>query len=522
MLKRYFSFCLLVSCAPVFFSGPVHGANTPEGFPIYVTGDFSEPTWNPGTGAAPGGTAEDLRLFDDGTSNGDEVADDGLWTCVVTGLVPWDEIDWKIASPGWSPVNVPTSSPENLRAIVPDSGTVAFYLDTNPKNDGLIPDVGLPNQHGFAYTPSVWEYVKMMGTISLSGSFQTQLGGESDWEPTDDTSQIILTDDGTGMDETAGDGIYTGSVTGLAAGSYEYKGVIDFEDWDWPKFTSMGFSQGGGNLRFAVIDSSDVIVFQLDARTARLGAVSASLSFGPPFFAQSAAWGEGFSELEDLGNEVSGAYRKVFTVNEPGTYTFRIRDRALREYPLSGDYPFTTTKSNQEVLVIFDRNEYGDGYEPSTNIVLIVDNATKVPLNQWEYVQPVGDWMIDFGGVSDWNADDVAFMAFDEGDPLDGDAVAGDGIYTIRLETAVSASNRSLKAVGRREGLEDGPWTIQIGGPGEGVTFETTNTNIPFSYTQGVYTFQIDTLTGRVGVGDTPPQRPSLEEPVKVQSWSVF
>lgn len=488
---------------------------------IYVTGNFGNPTWSPGTGAGPGGSPEELRLYDDGKTNGDQIADDGIWTCIVTGMDPFTEIEWKIASPGWSPINAPDSSTTNLRTYVAENGTVSFFFDTNPQEDGLKPDAGSPNKNGFAYSGTLWETLQPVDSVSLSGSFQTQLGG-TDWDPTDPSSQIILTDDGAKFDTAAGDGIYTGSVQGLENGTYEYKGVLNYEDFTTPKYSAMGYSSGGGNLKFTVFDRSEVIVFQFDSRRSRLGPVGVSAQSGPPFYAHCSAWGNSFTSLEDMGTTTDNVYRKAFTVAEPGAYTFRIRDKALKEYPQSGDYPFVTTQPNQEIWIVFDRNQYDDPYEPSANIVLAVDNATKTSLNVWEYVQMVGDWMIDFGGASDWNAADYGFAAFDEGLASDGDAAAGDGVFAIRLETSATATNKQMKAVGKREELGDSDWAIQLGGPGEGITWNTTNTNMSFSYTPGTYTFQVDTLTGRVGVGTTPPKRPSLTAPVAIEDWSLL
>ncbi|MBZ0257763.1 hypothetical protein K8I31_16995, partial [bacterium] len=222
----------IFSVFTLFFLLPItcYSADMLLDVPIYLTGGFSDPTWSPGDGAAPnGGTADDLRLYDDGQTNGDSVADDGVWTCIVSGFDPFAEITWKIASPGWSPINVPDSAPDNLSATADENGVISFYYDTNAQNDGLLPDVGQPNAYGFAYSASTWDALQPIDLITLTGDFQVQLGGAADWEPTDYESQIILLDDGSGFDETADDDIFTGSVTGLEPGIYEYQGVIELE-----------------------------------------------------------------------------------------------------------------------------------------------------------------------------------------------------------------------------------------------------------------------------------------------------
>lgn len=512
---------LIVCCTSL-----CHAATMLQGVPIYVTGDFGEPTWSPGAGAGPTGSPEDFRLYDDGKTNGDQMADDGIWTCVVEGyFLAFEDFQWKIASPGWAPINAPNSSQTNLFNYADENGVAGFVFDTNLQEDGLRPDVGFPNRYGFAYSPTLWNSLPPASSVSITGDFQTQLGGAENWIGTDQSSQMILIDNGSGFDETAGDGIYTGSVNNLFEGTYEYKVTLNFEDFTTPKYGALGFSTGGDNLRFSVLNASDTVIILFDSQRGRVGQSTGVPLEGPPFFAHSTIWGDGFSFVEELSSAMNNMYSRVFTVAEPGTHTFRIRDKALREYPLSGNYPFTTNTPNQEVLVVFDQNEYSDAFYPNTNLVFVIDPTTKQPLNEWDYVQPVGDWMIDFGGAADWNADDFGFAAFDEGDPHDGDVIAGDGVYSLRIETAATAANRQLKAVARRIGIADGIWDIQLGGEGEGITFQTTNTNIPFSYTPGTYTFQVDTLTGRVGAGDIPPQRPSLDNlgtTVSISDWQLW
>ncbi len=497
----------------------VFAADTLQGVAIYATGGWTEPTWSPGDATAPGGG--DLRLYDDGATNGDEVADDGIWTCVVSGLNSGQELEWKIASAGWDPVNVPA---DNLRVFVPSNGTVVFKLDVNLKDDGLLPDVKDANEDGIAYSPTMLDRIRTASSVSLTGAFGGQLGG-SDWTPTDIAGHVVLNDDGQGADETAGDDIYTGNVTGLNPGTYGFKGVLNLESWDTAKFTNQGFiANGGGNLEFVVGASTDEILFKLDAETQRIGAINQSFNPvpGPPWFAHSDDWGVVFTDTEMLYAQSDGTFKKVFTIPTAGDHEVRIRDQAGAQYPGSNNYPFTTTSDNQDVLVIFDPTEHTDPYYPQSNILLVVDAVAKTPLNEWEFVQPVGDFMEDFGG-SNWTTEDINFEAYDDGYAEDGDVAAGDAVYAIRLETSATNSDRSLKAVGYRAGKGDGSWKIQFGGPGDGLTISGDNSLSKFSYTPGLYTFQIDTLTGRVGVGDTLPERPSLDDPTtKVDSWSLY
>lgn len=88
----------------------------------------------------------------------------------------------------------------------------------------------------------------------------------------------------------------------------------------------------------------------------------------------------------------------------------------------------------------------------------------------------------------------------------------------------VFAADKLLDVAIYVTGNFDNPtWSPGTGaGPGEGITWNTTKTNMSFCYTPGTYTFQVDTLTGRVGVGTTPPKRPSLTAPVKIENWSLL
>ena len=519
MKKHLFLFVAISIC---LFGVSANAADTLQGVAVYVTGDFTDPGWSPGEAIAPDGTVEGLRLYDDGATNGDAVADDGLWTCIVPGYSPGQELEWKVANLGWDPVNVPSS---NLTTWVPSDGVMEFFLDTNFKGDGFLPDVEGNTEDGIPYTPSLLEVIRNADSVSLTGAFQGQLSGQdNDWSPEDPAGQILMKDDGAAPDETANDGIYTGTVTGLSPGTYGFKGVLDFESWDTAKFGSLGYVRNGGdNIEFIIGASTDVVTIFIDGNTARTGAFNADYNPipGPPWFAHSELWGEVFTDAEMLGAEADGTFRKIFTVSTAGDHELRIRDQAGAQFPGSGGYPFTTTSDGQDVLVIFDPTTHNDPYYPQSNFVLAVDASTKAPLNEWDYVQPVGNWMVDFGG-SDWSPDDSNFAAFDEGDPVDGDVVAGDAVYAARLEALVAADDRELKAVGLRTGAGDENWFIQFGGASDGLTVDGNNSTSRFGYTPVFHTFQIDTLTGRVGVGDAVPERPSLQDPVPVGDWQLY
>ena len=298
-MKKYLILLAAVSIGLIGLSA--NAADTYQGVAIYVVGGFTNPGWSPGDAMAPDGTVEGLRLYDDGATNGDAVADDGLWTCVVSGYGSGDLLEWKVASPGWDPVNVPS---ENLTTFVPSNGVVAFYLDAVLKDDGFLPDVKDNNEDGIVYSTSLLQAIQNASSVSMVGSFQSELSGtENDWSPDDPAGQIVLKEDGGAPDDMANDGVYTGSATGLNPGTYGGKGTLNYENWDFAKFGNLGYvKNGGGNIEFVVGDASNVVVIKLDGNTARTGAFSEDYNPipGPPWFAHSEDWGEVFTDVEKL------------------------------------------------------------------------------------------------------------------------------------------------------------------------------------------------------------------------------
>ncbi|CAN5425266.1 hypothetical protein BH09SUM1_BH09SUM1_03950 [soil metagenome] len=499
---------------------------------IYVTGEVTTPNWSPGTGVpVGGGAAADMILHDDGL-NGDATSADGVYTCSLTfaqaGLIPGQRYEWKAASAGFGPPNTPDS---NGQFIAPASGNVIFYLDTNIRNDGYFPDKGTsPNGNGFVYTNLARAYVDGSTSIQVAGSFQSELGG-TDFTP-GGTGAIALTDAG---NTTLNDGIYQGSVTGLPSGNYTFKvthngaysaiaatapAAADFGDVGW----------GGGDRSFTSLGAGNTITFTLNANTSRLKASNPAAVAGPPFYAQSTAWGTGYDGFTMLNaNSVqTNTFQKSFNVITPGTYSVRVRQGAGRTFPDTGDYPFTTTTANQLVRVVFDRNTQSDAaYQPVTDIVSVLNHLTGAPLNSFSRVQPVGDWQVDFGAAGNYDANQAAMVALDDGVVgTSGDVTAGDNIFAVKLSAFATASGKNLKAVGTRSlGPEANGFSIQFGGPLDGFTVDGNNGQGAFAYVASTaYTFQVDTVTGRVGIGAAKPARGAYigTGPAAVNDWSVF
>lgn len=499
---------------------------------IYVTGEVTTPNWNPGTGVpVGGGTAADMVLHDDGL-NGDTTAADGIFTCRLTfaqaGLTPGQRYEWKAASSGFGPPNTPD---QNGQLIAPASGDVIFYLDTNVRTDGFLPNAGSsPTTNGIVYTNLARGFVDGATSTQVAGSFQSERGG-TDFTPGDPASAIALTDAGNG---TSGDGIYQGTVTGIPSGTYTFKITHNGAYSSLPaapasaEFGTVGL--GGNDYSFSSLDSSNVITFTLNANTSRVKVTNPSATAGPPFYAQSTAWSTAYSAAEQLNFNVgSNTYSKTFNVAAAGTYSVRVRQGAGRSYPDSGDYPFTTTAPNTVVRVVFDRNTYADGSLPASDFIVVLKDSDGSSLNAWSKVQPVGNWQVDFGAAGNYDAGVAAMDANDGG--TSGDITAGDGIYSISLTPFATATGKEVKAVGQRLGGTDTGFTIQFGGTVDGITLSGNNAvNTAFGYTTSTpVLFQIDTITGRVKTsgtaGATKPTRGAyvLAGPGSpVSDWSVF
>ncbi|MCC5875334.1 MAG: hypothetical protein JJU11_03845 [Candidatus Sumerlaeia bacterium] len=160
--------------------------------------------------------------------------------------------------------------------------------------------------------------------------------------------------------------------------------------------------------------------------------------------------------------------------------------------------------------MIFDRNNYTDGFQPATDFVVVLGEEAagqRSFLNDFSYVQPVGNFMNAFGSP-DWsnNAPDLEIL--DNGTPPD--TVAGDLIFSYlefnnAFDNAVAGAE--IKAVLRRAGVAaDDPtdggdgWNIQAGGPDDGLTIDGNNSVGNFDVVQGTdYVFKVDAVTGRVG-----------------------
>ncbi|MBU0743721.1 hypothetical protein KKG45_02050 [bacterium] len=161
-------------------------------------------------------------------------------------------------------------------------------------------------------------------------------------------------------------------------------------------------------------------------------------------------------------------------------------------WPYSGNSWFYTTSDNEDVLFTFNINTVGDGwladgYWPYTDHSL----AIKI----------VGDVQVPLGDPDNWNNATGSLFLHDDG--LNGDAVAGDGYYTL-------LGNIGTPATYYWKVVVDGTWDA-IGADGAGVN--AANMELVLSEPCLVY-FVLNANLGRLYA--------SCEAPVdnEVLNWS--
>ncbi len=483
----------------------IHAQNTLQGVTFHAVGNGSVATdpFFPNNFAPDTST---LQFKNDGTS-GDLVAGDSIFT-VEANLVPNSSGGWKAASNSFSPINSPTGS--NLD--IPNTGStgvVTFYLDTALTGDGFLPEAGTGEfEDGFVYTSLSLDAVNGSddGTIRMLGSFQSALGGSNF---TSGLGELVLTD-------VNSDDIYTTTVTGIPAGSYEGKFTIGTAGFSKPDFGARGFAGGGNNITFTVLNSTDSIEFSLNAITGRYRIESSTPGVvGEPFYAQSSAWGTGFTSLEQLDDDgTTEFYSKEYVVTTPGDYTLRVTDTAGNRYPSSGNpstnfYPFTTTTPNQTVRVIFDRRTYNDGFFPENDFVIVVDSVSRETLTTITGIQFTGNFQADFASFG-FTVPDSNFVATDD----------GDGIWTYSTPVgafSANESNQSYKAVFSSTGGNPTNFTLQIGGGDDGLTTGGNNSNVGgLTYSTGDFIHgKADTRTGRIRMEASPSSANPIGDPAR-------
>jgi hypothetical protein len=511
-----------------YSSSATDPGNKYNGAAIYVVGEGSALY---GYASADIGKDPMLQLHDDGT-NGDAVASDGIYSITFTPLTGTGaaKLNWKVASANYD-ISIPSGT--NNSVWRPQAGVATtFYLDTTTKADSFIPNPGLDGAVALLYTsPS---FVKASDTIRASGDFNSELGSGADYSTT--ATNIIMHDDGLNGDATASDGIYALRFTGIPVGNYSFKvtanGAFTIQVGNSGYDSDNAYNANGGGISFPVLATTDTVTLNFAIATGRYRIQSTNplASAGPPWYALSPSWGttpSAANQMYDDGTHgditsSDGVYtRQMRVANVATTHALRIAQNIGAWYPLTtdfsngGGYPFQTTTANQQVLVQFDTNVRNDGFSPKTRYAWTDPASRRTPT----YVQVVGTIQTALGGNSDWNSADTNFEAKDLG--TNGDVTAGDLIYALSVTGGPATTGKVYKAIGGTNGF-----TYQFGGEGDGATYKGNNPSLSGD-TPASPIFQIDAVTGRVGLGASKPVRPATinattTAPNAARGWALY
>jgi hypothetical protein len=494
-----------------------------------------------------------IEIYDDAT-NGDDVAGDGVWKrdFIVTTISsqPANRFNWKVAECDWSP-EFPAAFDNVMGVADTPSATIKFVLDTNVKNDGFLPDVGVAGQTGILYT--VPSPIFPSDTMRVTGDFQSELGG-SDWDAS--AAFTVLLDDGVAPDATAGDNIYTVAFTGLPAGTYQFLVTVNGA-YD-KMIKTRGFSAGsGGNITFDVLAATDTIKIEVNRLTGRykISNDNPLANPGPPFYALSTAWstvkGPATQMYDDGTNgDVTagdGIHSRSIVVTDGVAPSDPVTTRALKigqglgpEYPGSGNvaaeegYPFAAT-TGTTILVQFDTNTYSDGYLPNTRFCWVnpgarvqfdttvyTGNPSNAPAGA-QFVQAVGN-LATLGGLTEvWADNSAAFQLLDNG--LSNDGPAGDGVFGGSFANPLGVNGENYKIIAGPVGNR---YLFQMGGAGEGVNKggNPANQALPNIPPPTNVVWVVDTVLGRTAVNPAgQPTRPATINAgagAGVGDWSIY
>lgn len=174
-----------------------------------------------------------------------------------------------------------------------------------------------------------------------------------------------------------------------------------------------------------------------------------------------------------------GIYSATVNVATAGAYEWKAALGGWSDsWPHTGNCWFITTADNQDVLLTFDVNAYGDGwaadsYWPTSSRTL----GTTYTL--------VGTLQDELGNASDWDPAGTTVM---HDDGLNGDAAASDGIYSYSGQLPAGSYDWKVAV--------NGNWAQQFGTDGPSINASTWNITVDQNGDEWV--FELDTNTGRV------------------------
>ena len=214
--------------------------------------------------------------------------------------------------------------------------------------------------------------------------------------------------------------------------------------------------------------------------------IGSQLLFAQPWYLRGDfnGWGGTAEELVDDGTNgdvtaADGIYSRLVTIAAAGRNEYKVTlDDWSVNYPASNSW-LNTTSSNQVVFFTFDTNPHGDSWLPDANIVNSDDQAP-----------PTAD-AVAVGDHNGWNNAGPEVM---HDDGLDGDWLAGDGIYAWHA-VIITPGSYGWKAV--LTGTWDAWGSDNRAINADNVAYATTLPN------EDVY-FYLDSNTGRVITASSP------------------
>jgi len=192
-----------------------------------------------------------------------------------------------------------------------------------------------------------------------------------------------------------------------------------------------------------------------------------------------------------------GIFTATVVVAAPGAWEFKITDAPDWNngiWPITGNVWFNTTVANEPVVFTFDTNPHGDGWEPDA----MWPNTDHTLGATYTVVGDVGS---ELGGA-DWDPAGPLLM---HDDGLNGDATAGDGIFTFAGPVSLAGAYQWKVAV-------DGAWAHQYGTDGPTVNGATQLFTVNNDGDEWI--FELDTNTARLRAMENAPV------PTEARTWT--
>ena len=319
----------------------------------------------------------------------------GVWRAVYT--IPTGDWEYKMALNGAWDESYPS---ENKGLSVASETAVTFYFDNK--------------------TTAVVDSVNDAVAVA-AGSFQDQLGCPGVWQPA--CVNTLLTD-------VDGDGVYSFSAGGLAAGNYEFKVALN-EAWD--------ISYPADNVPFTIDSTADVVTITWDSATTTVTVevsappqiewvVAGNFQDDLPASSACGEWNNACPETTMEDNNGDGVFRLVGENLPAASYEYKIVESGNWDnaHP-ANNVPFTADGSQMRWY-----------FQPGPNNV--ADNANQC------IATVVGNFQSQLGG-SDWSPDNLRSMMWQES--------AGSDWYTFTA--TLPAGNWEYKVARNEDWTESYP-----------------------------------------------------------------